>query len=438
MCDVNGTPVRFAPQVLTVRGMGSKRVWPLGAGRIVTSPFGPRWGTNHWGVDFGAPGGSAGLPVYAAQGGFVDMVGPASGFGQWVVLDHPDGDGAGTTVYGHVIPEVRQNQRVEAGQRIARINPDQNTNGGVVPHLHFEVHRSVWVEPGPDRLDPLVWLDDATEPENVGGSMPDQFVCDVTLLSPNDDGQRNPHDCRLSIVHTNEGKGSVEGLLSYLARRDVQASYTIVVGRDGRTGRSNDDNYIPWAAGSPANEIGLHLCFIGFAAQTRAEWLSYPDQLAAGARVLRDWSDRYDIPLDKLSGAQMHAGQSGVGGHADTVDAWHSTDHHDPGPGFPYDVVLHLAREGGPTIPEEGPDMTPEQAKMLEVVHAELTKKFPSRSKLRASNDAIDTMAGFTLNADARAHELSVQVPIALERLQKSLDELPARIAAALRSTTLP
>ena len=140
------------------------RTWPLERGFIITSGFGPRWGTMHYGTDFGRDGGSGGLPVYAVQGGRVDRTGPASGFGQWVCVDHPAEDGGGYSVYGHIIPEVSVGQRVEAGQRIARINPDSNTNGGVDPHCHLEVHRYVWSQPGPDRLDPVPWLGDALYP----------------------------------------------------------------------------------------------------------------------------------------------------------------------------------------------------------------------------------------------------------------------------------
>lgn len=140
------------------------RYWPLERGHEITSPFGARWGTTHWGVDFGWPGGSAGRAVYAVQGGTVTKAGPASGFGQWVNIDHPAADGGGLTVYGHIIPEVAVGERVEAGQRIARINPDPNTNGGVAPHLHLEWHRYVWAPPGPDRLDPLPLLQGAQYP----------------------------------------------------------------------------------------------------------------------------------------------------------------------------------------------------------------------------------------------------------------------------------
>lgn len=383
------------------------RVRPVASEFYVTSGFGNRSGGFHWGTDFGRNGGSGGQAVFAAQGGTVVMVGPADGFGQWVVLDHPTEDGSGTTVYGHVIPEVRQGQRVESGQRIARINPDSNTNGGVVPHLHFEVHRSVWVRPGPDRLDPVPWLASSAPPV-TGGTPVGQLQADVTMLSPNDSGPRNPANCSLAIVHTDEGdpNGKVEDLLGWLAQERAQASYTLVVGRDGRIGRSNDDNYVPWAAGSPANERGLHLCFKGRASQTRAEWLAQGRQLDAGARVLRDWRDRYGIPLVKLTGAQMRAGQKGVGGHVDTVDAWHSTDHTDPGPGFPWDVLL--AKAAGNTTPEEGFLMALSNEQQQRIF-TELTQKLPSRSKYRTNNEPVDTLAGMVLNIDARIHEESTE-----------------------------
>lgn len=152
----------------------ASKFWPMKRGHVVTSGFGARWGTTHWGADFGWDGGSGGLPVFAVQGGTVVMVGPASGFGSWVVVDHPTEDGGGTTVYGHIIPEVRQGQRVEAGQRIARINPDSSTNGGVAPHLHLEWHRYTWAQQGANRLDPVPML--------AGAGFPDEAPAPATAV----------------------------------------------------------------------------------------------------------------------------------------------------------------------------------------------------------------------------------------------------------------
>ena len=131
---------------------------PVEDGFFVTSKFGPRAGGFHWGTDFGRGGGSGGYPVFAVKSGTVTRAGAASGFGQWVTIDHPASNGGGETVYGHVIPEVSVGQSVSEGQRIARINPDSRANGGVAPHLHMEWHRYSWSPPGPERLDPETML----------------------------------------------------------------------------------------------------------------------------------------------------------------------------------------------------------------------------------------------------------------------------------------
>lgn len=120
---------------------------PVDKGFVVTSPLGPRWGTTHWGVDYGVAGGSGGKPIYAIKDGTVIQAGAASGFGQWIRIDHPASVGGNESVYGHIIPEVRAGQQVREGQRIGRINPDSSTNGGVDPHIHLELYKYSWVAP---------------------------------------------------------------------------------------------------------------------------------------------------------------------------------------------------------------------------------------------------------------------------------------------------
>lgn len=118
------------------------RYWPLDRGCKITSPFGPRTGGFHAGIDFGWDGGSAGKAVYAVQAGTVIMAGPAQGYGGgepgagWLVIDSDDSQGSGVFEYGHIIAEVGVGARVQAGQRIAHINPNRATNGGVDPHCH--------------------------------------------------------------------------------------------------------------------------------------------------------------------------------------------------------------------------------------------------------------------------------------------------------------
>jgi murein DD-endopeptidase MepM/ murein hydrolase activator NlpD len=110
-----------------------------------TSGFGGRWGAMHEGIDLAA---SIGTPIYAMTDGVVEESGPASGFGLWVVLRHPDGT---RTVYGHVNRIfVDQGERVRAGEEIAEVGNRGHSTG---PHLHFEV----WDQDG-TKINPAPWL----------------------------------------------------------------------------------------------------------------------------------------------------------------------------------------------------------------------------------------------------------------------------------------
>lgn len=142
---------------------------PVEKGFVVTSPLGQRWGTTHWGTDYGREGGCGGYPIYAVKDGTVVQAGPAQGFGRWIRLDHPASNGGGESVYGHIIPEVTAGQTVREGQRIGRIDPSSATNGGVAPHLHFEFYRYSWVPAvrrvlGASILDPQKVLEGARWP----------------------------------------------------------------------------------------------------------------------------------------------------------------------------------------------------------------------------------------------------------------------------------
>ena len=110
----------------------------------ITSGFGARWGTTHYGLDFAN---SMGTPIFAAADGEVIEAGPASGFGLWVRIQHDDGT---VTVYGHMQDfSVKEGQRVKAGEQIARTGNRGYSTG---PHLHFEVHQ------GGNKINPKTWL----------------------------------------------------------------------------------------------------------------------------------------------------------------------------------------------------------------------------------------------------------------------------------------
>lgn len=104
-------------------------LWPT-TGRV-TSPFGPRWGGFHSGVDIGA---AQGTPIKAADRGIVSFSGWNGGYGYMVRIEHGNGF---ATLYAHASKLlVSQNDVVEKGQTIALVG---NTGNSYGPHLHFEI-----------------------------------------------------------------------------------------------------------------------------------------------------------------------------------------------------------------------------------------------------------------------------------------------------------
>ncbi len=125
-----------------------KTVLPV-SGATLTSGYGARWGTFHYGIDLAAP---MRTPEYAAADGVVLRAGAASGFGLAVYVLHENGD---VTVYGHMDEIlVSPGQYVEAGDTIALLGNRGQSTG---PHLHFEVHQGG--ENGA-KIDPIPWLRD--------------------------------------------------------------------------------------------------------------------------------------------------------------------------------------------------------------------------------------------------------------------------------------
>ena len=104
---------------------------PLAGGRY-TSGFGRRWGRMHKGVDWACP---VGTTVYASCAGTVIQASYNGGYGNNVVISHPDGR---LTRYAHNSKLlVRVGQHVEQGEPIALSG---NTGRSTGPHVHFEIY----------------------------------------------------------------------------------------------------------------------------------------------------------------------------------------------------------------------------------------------------------------------------------------------------------
>ena len=103
--------------------------WPV-RGRI-SSPYGPRWGRMHHGIDIAV---NTGTEVRAAAAGRVSFAGWNGDYGYLVVINH--GDGVETRYAHNSRLLVSAGQYVTRGQVIARSGNTGNSTG---PHVHFEI-----------------------------------------------------------------------------------------------------------------------------------------------------------------------------------------------------------------------------------------------------------------------------------------------------------
>ena len=109
-------------------------IWPVPYTKNITSTFGPRWGSFHYGIDI-AENGVCHQDILTAKDGTVEKVVLShSGYGNHVVINHHDGS---KTLYAHCSKIcVNKNQTVKQGDKIALVGTTGNSTG---PHLHFEV-----------------------------------------------------------------------------------------------------------------------------------------------------------------------------------------------------------------------------------------------------------------------------------------------------------
>lgn len=125
-------------EFVSLDGASQRRAYlasPLAFSRV-TSSYGPRihpvFGGQraHKGTDYGAP---AGTPIRTVADGVVSFAGRKGGYGNYVVIQHPD---KAATAYAHLGRiDVRMGQRVQQGQTIGTVGSTGTATG---PNLHFE------------------------------------------------------------------------------------------------------------------------------------------------------------------------------------------------------------------------------------------------------------------------------------------------------------
>jgi hypothetical protein len=140
------------------------------------------------------------------------------------------------------------------------------------------------------------------------------------------------------VIHDEEypeTHDSAEVIAHYFATTTTQASAHFTV---------DDDSIVQcvpldcraWHAPPNIGSIGIE--HAGYASQTYTQWTDAFDlhMLDRSAELVARLCTLFNVPAVKLTTADLLAGKHGICGHADVSNAWHQSDHMDPGPNFPW------------------------------------------------------------------------------------------------------
>ena len=271
------------------------------------------------------------------------------------------------------------------------------------------------------------------------------------ISSPNRSA-RGSTPVRLVVIHTAEGALDVTALGNYFSQSAVQVSSHVGIDDHGQ------EQYVPYTEAAwtvrSANAISDNAELCGFAAWTRQQWLTdHHPMLVNTAGWIRERCAARNIPLVKLTPAQVGAGQAGVCGHIDWTLGAHDGTHTDPGPGFPWDVVMQLAGAPAPSPSED--DLTPDQADQLALLVTQLVTgpdakawgwpTFPGGSQNRFT--VVDYLRHLDQRGEDTMRELAVlagkvaalpaQAPSSSAGLSSAdKDDIAARVVALLGAKT--
>lgn len=233
-------------------------------------------------------------------------------------------------------------------------------------------------------------------------------------------------------VHTAEGIRKASDLRAFFERSTNSSAHAVA---DDATLLDNLVSYsqAAWTlrSGNPASD-NLELC--GFASWSRNEWLTnHKGMLNNAASWVRARCLARGIPIRKLDAAGVRRGDAGVIGHVDYTNGTGDGTHWDPGPGYPWDVVLDKARAYANGIEPEGFLMAltdDEQKELLEAARYLKKNGEGDRFIHEIPTRVANIVAGVDVDEQSLAAALA---PSVVAALGKSHGITAADVEAAMR-----
>jgi hypothetical protein len=157
-----------------------------------------------------------------------------------------------------------------------------------------------------------------------------------------------------------DGKGST-GTAEYFRSAAAKGSAHYITDAN-LTIQSAYDSVVCWHAPPNMHSIGIEMCCsLSSRGQGHWELASHVKMMQRTARLTAELCLAYNIPVVKLTVAQVRAGQKGICGHWDVSRAFGQSSHWDPGEYFPWATFMTMVRAEVADIvaggnPDPGPD----------------------------------------------------------------------------------
>ena len=174
-------------------------------------------------------------------------------------------------------------------------------------------------------------------------------------------------------------RGGAKNVARYFQSSSAGGSAHYVVD-PGETVACLKETVVAWHAPPNTGSIGVELCDPQKGSSSRWRDDNHEAMLKRAAALVRQIAARWNIPLRRLTVAEVKAGKHGICGHVDVSKAFSQTDHTDPGSGFPWDHFMALVRDG---------DSAPDDSSWTE----ELVKELPL-VRLGDDNYDVKTVRG--------------------------------------------
>ena len=270
---------------------------------------------------------------------------------------------------------------------------------------------------------------------------------DLAWVPPKSWTNANRTSVQVVVIHTTEGSEhgqSAEDGAAYDARRTDGTSthYFHDSNSTVQSVRTEDKAHTARANG---NRIGIHHELCGDAGDSAAEWADgyHSAMLEQAARQVARDCKKWDIPVRRLSPAQVRNGVKGICGHVDITEAFPADrgTHTDPGRNFPW--ALFLAKVDAYLNPEraqEEDDMITREdiaagvayffAEAARAARGEAPADTSADQFARNARRSVDALFDFSAAAPRSDAEGGDATMAALTRLDATTQAIVARLNA--------